>query len=362
MISASSALAAKPSLSSESATSSKSLKKPRGVIGKVFGERTMKGEATVASSKRDGNDKPSVLISASEAKAILSSSDAVVLLDASWYMPAVHRDPKKEFSLSRIPNSKFFDVDAVKDVNSSLSHMLPESFAFSAACDALGIENDAKIIVYDRAERGMFSAARCWWMFEVFSHSGDVFVVDGGFEAWKREGYEIDKEEKLESIEATGEAVELAYREGGREKRYDYTAQLDQSRVIGMEDVLLQVVEKEERVCVDARPEGRFLGTVPEPRAGLAKGSIPNSKNVPFPEVMDTETGAFKDIEALSKVFENAGIDVANTEKTIVATCGTGVTACILTLALKLLGRDDVAVYDGSWCEWGSKKDVPVAN
>lgn len=304
----------------------------------------------------------SALISPEDVRQNLSSFK---ILDASWYMPFVQRSPKCEFQVSRIKHSQFFDVDKVSDVNEkSLPHMLPNEKAFAMACDALDIDNDSDVVIYDRADNGIFSAARLWWMFKVFGHGGSVRVLNGGFKAYEKL-YSEDAN-GMDTNEVTTDVVEKSERacveayEKGDSVTTKYKAKLDTSRLATAESVKKDVCETNAKQCVDARPKGRFEGTTPEPRAGLACGCIPNSKNVPFPEVLDAETGKFKDAERLKQVFQEAGMELDNQSKKIVATCGTGVTACILTLGMHEVGRDDVEVYDGSWCEWGSRSDVPV--
>lgn len=306
--------------------------------------------------------KKSALISPEELRQTLSSQ---VILDASWYMPFVQRVPKSEFQTKRIKHSQFFDIDKVSDLKEkNLPHMLPNARAFAMACDALGITNDSSVVIYDRAESGIFSAARLWWMFKVFGHGGSVRVLDGGFKAYEKlysedaDGMDTN-EIGMDEVEKSERACVEAY-EKEDSVTTKYKATLDLNRLATIESVKKDVCETNAKQCVDARPKGRFDGTTAEPRAGLACGSIPNSKNVPFPEVLDAGTGKFKDAEQLKRVFEAAGMELDNQSKKIVATCGTGVTACILTLGMHEVGRDDVEVYDGSWCEWGSREDVPV--
>jgi len=313
-------------------------------------------------SNASATNGTSALISPEQLKENLST---VKILDASWYMPFVKRVPKAEFQASRIKNSQFFDVDKVSDLSEkNLPHMLPSAKAFAMACDALGISNDSDVVIYDRAEGGIFSAARLWWMFKAFGHGGSVRVLNGGFKAYEKlyseDAEAMDTNEiAMDEVEKSERACVEAY-EKGDAATTKYKATLDTNRLATVESVKRDVCETNAKQCVDARPKGRFEGTTPEPRAGLACGSIPNSKNVPFPEVLDAETGKFKDAVQLKEVFQAAGMELDNQSKKIVATCGTGVTACILTLGMHEVGRDDVEVYDGSWCEWGSREDVPV--
>ncbi|MDX1610432.1 MAG: 3-mercaptopyruvate sulfurtransferase [Halofilum sp. (in: g-proteobacteria)] len=254
------------------------------------------------------------------------------VLDASWHLPGSGRDAAAEFRAAHIPGAAFFDIDRIADPESPLPHMLPPADRFAAAVGALGVGSDDAVVVYD--SRGLFSAARAWWMFRAFGHER-VAILDGGLPAWRARDLPL-------------EAGAAAPRPGR------FHARPDPEAVQGL--VALRAnLESGAAQVVDARPAGRFTGAEPEPRPGLRRGHIPGASNVPFDRVTDPETGRVRPPAALRELF--AHLD----RRPVVCSCGTGVTACVLAFALHRLGREDVAVYDGSWTEWGGRDDTPVA-
>ncbi|CAI5981634.1 unnamed protein product [Closterium sp. NIES-65] len=283
----------------------------------------------------------------------------LVVLDASWYMPAEKRQPFEEFQHGRIPGAIFFDIDAIADPTTDLPHMLPTEAAFSAAASALGLSSSDSIVVYDG--KGLFSAARAWWMFRAFGQP-HVAVLDGGLPAWRAAGYPVEAEPSDKAAgrhKAAATAIKDSYSTKAASNRLlTFNAKLQPNLILSVDQVKANIENKVYQVS-DARSAGRFKGIDPEPRAGVRGGSIPGSFNVPFPEVL-TPQGQLKPASDLTQAFKSAGVSVEDPKQPLAASCGTGVTACVLALALARLGRWDVPVYDGSWTEWGSLQDTPV--
>lgn len=259
----------------------------------------------------------------------------VKVLDASFKLPGVLPLPKDDFLTQHIPGAVFFDVDAVSDHSTSLPHMFPAAEQFGRDVGALGISNDDTVVLYDAG--GWVAGPRAWWMFLSFGHQ-NVRVLDGGLKKWLAEGRAV----------ASGEASP---------RPAAFKATFDRKRTRSMDQMIANIASKAEQV-IDARPGARFEGTVAEPRPGLRSGHIPGARSVPYATLFDAETGAMKSLDALRAAFSGAGVDTA---KPIVTSCGSGVSAGVLTLALYRLGVENPALYDGSWAEWGEQGGPPVA-
>jgi len=259
---------------------------------------------------------------------------AIAIIDATWFMPDAGRDAAAEFAARHIPGAVFFDIDEISDHASGLPHMLSAPQDFAVAVRRLGVRRDSTVIIYDA--HGVFSAARAWWNFRAMGHA-DSFVLDGGLPKWIAEGRPV---ESGWPAPAHG----------------DFKARPEPSLVRDLEQVRSALTADTAQV-VDARSPDRFAGTAPEPRAGLRAGHMPGAKNLPWNRVV-TSDGALAGRAALQDAFQEAGVAL---DGPIITTCGSGVSASVLALALARLGRTDAAVYDGSWSEWGSRSDTAAA-
>jgi len=259
-------------------------------------------------------------------------SPSIALVDASWYMPAAKRDPATDFVVSHLPGAVFFDIDAIADKTTDLPHMLPSPEDFARMVGALGISDKQTIVVYD--EVGLQSAPRAWWTFRIMG-APDVKILEGGAPKWRAE------RRPLESGDAIVNPTEFA-------------VHFHSESVQTLGQMMANLASKARRV-LDARPAGRFDGTEPEPRAGLKSGHIPGSINVPVGLI--ASDGILKPAAELKALFDQRGIDLS---QPITTSCGSGITAAALALALDVAGARDVSVYDGSWTEWGGDPSTPV--
>jgi thiosulfate/3-mercaptopyruvate sulfurtransferase len=254
------------------------------------------------------------------------------IVDASWYLPAQGRNGALEYSTGHIPGAVFFDQDVIADTTTGLPHSLPSPSFFAQAVGQLGISADDTIVVYDGP--GFFSAPRAWWMFRVMG-ARRVYVLDGGLDGWKAEGRPLQTD-MPEPAPVT------------------FEARFDRARITSF-DQMSEIADTGDKQIADARPAGRFTGEEPEPREGMRSGHMPGARSVPAASL--SENGRLKDLATLRSIFTSAGIDLNNP---VVTSCGSGVTAAAVTLALESLGHSDNSLYDGSWSEWGSKTDTPI--
>ncbi len=277
-------------------------------------------------------DDPKTLVSTEWLAAHLNDPD-LRILDASWYLPDAGRDGRAEFELGHIPNARFFDIEEISDLRSNLPHMAPPVEKFMSRLRAMGVGDGHQVVIYDGS--GLFSAARVWWLFRLMGKT-DVAVLDGGLPKWRSEGRAIDDQPPV--------------------IRDRHMTVNRQNHLVKDVTQVAHSAKLHEAEIIDARGAARFRGEVPEPRPGLRAGHIPGAKNVPYSALLNSN-GTMKDTAQLKAVFEAAGVDL---ERPAITSCGSGVTAAVLSLALERLGHRNHALYDGSWAEWGMYPDLAI--
>lgn len=263
---------------------------------------------------------------------LLENTNRVKLVDASWRMPGSN-PARIDYEKRHIPGAHFFDIDEIADPDTDLPHMLPSPQAFANAMRAMGISNENHVVIYD--DKGIFSAPHAWWVFRVMGHK-NVSVLDGGLPRWISFGGVVSSEKP-------------------NTRRSDYTALMDASIVSDHHSIRAAFTAGDIEI-VDARPRERFLGQMAEPRPALLSGAMPTAKNIPFSTVLN-DNGCMKSVEELKAVFSTADIAL---DSSVIATCGSGITAAIIALALSRLGHEDWSLYDGSWAEWGKESNDRV--
>ena len=278
-------------------------------------------------------DDPKILVSTDWLAEHMKDPD-LRILDASTYLPGVDRDGRTEYDAVHIPGARFFDIDDVSDGRSDLPHMVPPIEKFMSRVRAMGVGDGHQIVVYDGS--GLFSAARVWWLFRLMGQN-NIAVLDGGLPKWIAEGREV-------------EDLAPVIRDRHMTVRFQNQMARDVTEVSSASKLGTSQI-------VDARAAARFCGEAPEPREGLRAGHIPNSRNVPFTDLLNDDK-TMKTPDQTRAIFESAGVDL---KRPIITTCGSGVTAAVLGLALERMGYDMWSLYDGSWAEWGMFPTVPVA-
>jgi thiosulfate/3-mercaptopyruvate sulfurtransferase len=258
----------------------------------------------------------------------------LVIIDASYYLPTEAVDPQGEFIAARIPGAVFFDIESMSDPESALPHMLPTAEYFAAMVEALGVSNQSRIVVYD--QRGLFSAARAWWMFHVFGHEA-VQVLDGGLPKWRAEARALE----------TGPA--------GAKPRGRFIPRFHPKLVRDRAAILANLTSKSD-ILLDARSAARFHGTVAEPRPGVRSGHVPGAVSIPFSDLLGPDH-TMRAPDDLRKLFATHGVHADSQPVTM---CGSGITGAVLTLGLARAGLPIGALYDGSWSDWGSATDTPI--
>ena len=278
-------------------------------------------------------DDPKILVSTAWLAAHLKDPD-LRILDATWFLPNDPRDPKAQYQAEHIPGARYFDIDDVSDNRSDLPHMVPPVEKFMSRMRALGVGDGHQVVVYDA--EGLFSAARVWWLFKLMGQD-NIAVLDGGLPKWIADGHPTEDmppiiRDRHMTVRRQNHMVKDVTQVSSASKLGDYE-------------------------ILDARAPGRFRGEAPEPREGLRAGHIPNSKNVHY-EALLNEDRTMKEPDSLRSVFDASGADLT---KPVITSCGSGVTAAIINLALARIGKSDHALYDGSWTEWGAFPTLPVA-
>jgi thiosulfate/3-mercaptopyruvate sulfurtransferase len=279
------------------------------------------------------------LISADDAKSLIGQKN-VIIFDASSHLPNADRNAEDEFIAGHLPGAMRFDINTIALPDAEFPHTMPTAPLFQRHMQLKSVSKDSHVLIYD--DSAIFTSARAWFMFRYFGHD-KVQIIDGGLKAWKAAGGDVEAGEEITKARGDFIAQDPFQNEG-------------LLSVHAMKKLVSHDLDQRNRTILDARSADRFYGRAPEPRQGLASGHMPGAVNIPFTDLLNRETGLMKPIDDLKSVFKDV-----DPSKGIVTSCGSGVTACALILGLNLIGRHDVALYDGSWTEWGSREDCPIS-
>jgi thiosulfate/3-mercaptopyruvate sulfurtransferase len=315
------------------------------LVARTVSKRSGRGVGRAGLSNAASAGRGNVLVKPAELAAKLDKGENdIVVFDSSWHMPGSDRNAREEFMQDRIPTAQFFDIDSISDSSSPLPHTLPTAEFFQEAAREFGVTNESTVVTYDSV--GLFSSARCWWLFKYFGHR-NVYILDGGLPAWKGQNFETIAGDETNGPQALGGS---------------FRAVAEHSRLASLSDMNQSKLNDTKSTIFDARGGPRFNGDVDEPREGVRTGHIPGSVNVPFQSLLTEDGSGLLDTDLLTVRLDQAAPEglIQDTSRPIITSCGSGVTACIILAALEIVGRtENTKLFDGSWTEYGMS-DLPV--